>query len=840
MRMRAVVSALSMARTGLVSGMVIALLSALPARAVRPSDGEIATARQWAHAKLYPGEPVPSPESWIEVLANNDPVQTGARNCRPLRLGDRSYSDGLFCHAVSDVRVRLAGEAEAFEALIGVDANEQTGGGRGSVQFRVRAGGDLLYESEVLKGGMAPVPITVALGGAREFSLEVGDGGDGIACDQADWALARVRMRDGSVVRLGDLPIVDAHLPAVSEGLPFSFTYGGKPYSEAARWERTDSSRPLDRGVTEKTIRLFDAATGLEVRCVGRDYPDYPVVEWTVWLKNTSTADTPMIENLLALDSDFAHYAWPEGSQVGFDLHHFTGSPCRADDFAPHVTRLAAGSKTHLGGAGGRPTNSDLCYMNLEWPSEGVILGIGWPGQWAADFERDAASGLRLRVGQETTRFTLHPGEEVRTPLIALLFWRGDWIRGQNLWRAWMRDHNLPRPGGKLPPPQFVACSSHWFGEMIGADEASQIEFIDRYLEEGLKLDYWWMDAGWYVNETGWPHTGTWEVDTKRYPRGLRAITDHGRERGVKSIVWFEPERVTPNTWLYDTHPEWLLGPDGGQKLLNLGNPEAREWLIEHVDGLLNSEGIDLYRQDFNMDPLEHWRMGDAPDRQGITENHHVTGYLAYWDELRRRHPDMLIDSCASGGRRNDLETMRRAVPLLRSDYILQPTGNQGHTYGLSFWLPYQGTGAYMTSAYDVRSAMVPSYNSCMDLRRTDHDYDLARRLLAEWRDVTPTMVEGDYYPLTPYTLDESDWMGWQFDRPDEGRGIVQAFRRRDSIYEMARLPLHGLEPAARYRVTDADTGESVEMIGDELLGRGLPVTIPDRPGAVLYRYERL
>ena len=133
---------------------------------------------------------------------------------------------------------------------------------------------------------------------------------------------------------------------------------------------------------------------------------------------------------------------------------------------------------------------------------------------------------------------------------------------------------------------------------------------------------------------------------------------------GIKTIVWFEPERVTPGTWLTEHHPEWILGGKGGG-LLNLGNPAARAWLTDHVDKLMTEQGIDLYRQDFNMDPLALWRGNDAEDRQGITEIHHVEGYLAYWDELLRRHPDMFIDSCASGGRRNDLETMRRAIPLV-------------------------------------------------------------------------------------------------------------------------------------------------------------------------------
>ena len=154
---------------------------------------------------------------------------------------------------------------------------------------------------------------------------------------------------------------------------------------------------------------------------------------------------------------------------------------------------------------------------------------MGWPGQWLAEFQRDNAQEIRIRAGQELTHFKLLPGEEVRTPLMALLFWEGDWIRGQNLWRSWMIAHNVPRPGGHLPPPQFVASSSRAYEEMIGANEANQIMHIDRYLEEQLKLDYWWMDAGWYVQKQGWPQVGTWEVDPQRFPRGLRPISDHGR-----------------------------------------------------------------------------------------------------------------------------------------------------------------------------------------------------------------------------------------------------------------------------------------------------------------------
>ena len=218
--------------------------------------------------------------------------------------------------------------------------------------------------------------------------------------------------------------------------------------------------------------------------------------------------------------------------------------------------------------------------------------------------------------------------------------------------------------------------------------------------------------------------------------------------KGVKTIVWFEPERVAAGTWLATEHPQWVLGGSGGG-LLNLGNPEAWNWLVNHVDKIITEEGIDLYRQDYNIDPLAYWRGNDTADRQGMTENKYVTGYLAYWDELLRRHPGMLIDSCASGGRRNDLETMRRAVPLLRSDYLFEPVGQQGHTYGLSFWLPFYGTGYCPSNTvgwgwgtggvsydpYTRRSNMCPSNTACFDFR-VDVDDSLIQKLYREWLEV--------------------------------------------------------------------------------------------------------
>ncbi|MCB1128546.1 MAG: alpha-galactosidase, partial [Verrucomicrobiae bacterium] len=440
----------------------------------------------------------------------------------------------------------------------------------------------------------------------------------------------------------------------------------------------------------------------------------------------------------------------------------------------------------------------------LDQGEEGTIIAVGWPGQWAATFARDSGSGLRIRAGQEQTHFKLRPGEEVRSPLMVVQFWEGDWIKAQNVWRRWMLAHNVPRLNGELPPPLMPGGSSNQMNEMMNANEANQIEFIDGYLDQGIPITFWWMDAGWYPFKDGWWNTGTWEPDPKRFPNGLRAITDHAHARGVKALVWFEPERVQPGTWLYQNHPEWLLGKDGDQKLLDLGNDDARTWVIEHTDQVMREQGIDIYRQDFNMPPLGYWRANDTSDRQGITEIKHVTGYLAFWDELRRRHPGLLIDTCASGGRRNDLETLRRSVPLHKSDMEYPNlTSKQTQFYGLAFWEPYFGAPVYPADRVDVygfRSGISMLTGLGYDSRRKDLDYALLRKLVAQRDKVVPNYY-GDYYPLTAWSAAQDVWIAWQFDRPESGQGVVQAFRRPQSPYEGARFRLRGLDLKGRYEL---------------------------------------
>jgi alpha-galactosidase len=576
------------------------------------------------------------------------------------------------------------------------------------------------------------------------------------------------------------------------------------------------------------------------------------VVEWVVRLRNTSKRKSPLIEELRSMDILVRGGSYPY-------LNHWTGDYYAPDGYEPFRVSLAHGEEYRFAPLGGRGTNRAFPYYNLEWQdtARGVIAVVGWAGQWASRFSGDGArqGAIRISAGQELTHFRLLPGEEARTPSSLVMFYRGDRERSQNLWRRWYREHVMPRPGGQPMKPRLACAATDEGEEFTAATEENQIRYIEKFAQRGIRFDVWWIDAGWYpcYHEKDkcrrWPVTGTWKPDPERFPNGLKPVSDRAARHGADFLLWLEPERVRPGTQLDREHPEWLLTIEGSEdRLLNLGNPECRRWLTDHVCRLIRDNGIGVYRQDFNFEPLKYWRNNDAPDRQGMSENLHVQGYLQYWDDLLARNPGLWIDSCASGGRRNDLDTMHRSVPLHYTDY-----GYGFHPVKLAFhnalfqWLPYfkevtlswdlEGQARYdhELDSYSFHCGLGPMLLLCIDIKRDDYDFELMKRMLAIWRRAAGLMLEGDYYPLTPMHRTPDKWVARQFDCPESGTGFIQGIRLPKAPEKTIVVHPRALRPAAKYVFENPETGRKRELTGESVRRDGFAISLPARQGAVWF-----
>ena len=578
-----------------------------------------------------------------------------------------------------------------------------------------------------------------------------------------------------------------------------------------------------------------------------RDYPAANAVEWQVRLHAPDRGSSPLFEDVRS--ADFVA-TFPADSPV--TLHWSKGSHDEPSDFQPRENDLMKGQAIALESFGGRSSDGVMPYFNLAARGGGLIIAVGWTGDWKASFESLGGARVHVATGLKRSHFKLQPGEQVRLPSVLMMGYHGDWLEGQNQFRRLMRQHFTPT---NLPPMKLMPVAASVHG-MIGFNDTTEENLTALAADiaaKKLPLDTFWLDAGW--NAGGFPQgQGNLAADPVRFPHGLEPVGAVARKAGMRFLAWFEPERAMRGSELDRKHAGWLLQPSNtpraqryqekdGFRLLDLGNSDARQWAIKTVSAQIQAAGIGIYRQDFNLYPPFFWQTNEETNRIGLREIRHITGLYDYLVELARRHPGLILDNCASGGRRLDFEMMRRCVVLWRSDSCWGipsfPRNVQAMTHGLSFWLPLHGLGAAATDEIALRSGM----GSCATFAINYRDataVDALRKHLDRFIHVRP-LFAADYYPLTPWSDDPAKWLAWQFHEPSSGRGVVQAFCGPKTAERSFRLKFQSLDPTARYEVTNWDlTKEVTSVTGAELMTNGFPVLAPPGNAAQVIEYSPL
>ena len=808
-----------------------------PHDALMASPAQVQELQDWARL-VFTGRKTTGHEPLvrIEVLKQEHSVLHLGQSCidTPIRLGGKQFQHGLGTHANSELLLHLPDDAAEFRSVVGIDNNADTGGVRGSVQFSIEIAGKEVLRTPTLRGTNQPFDIRLSLpSGTREITLKVDTTPDGPGHDQADWADARIIRSNGHVLWADE----DTRT-FLGNTVPFSFRLGGKPSAGfLADWRHS----VITKETASRTIyesQWKDPATSLMVSATVTAFKRYPAVEWVLQFQNNGTGDTPLIEDIQALDTQLATgYA-----RKPVRLHQLVGDVCGERSFLPFETAIDPGKPLVLSPNGGRSSNGTFPFFNLQYgEDQGLIAAVGWSGQWKATLDRSAAGPTAIRADIEKTSLRLHPGEAIRTARILVMPWTGDRMAAHNRFRRLLLFEYAPRVAGH-PAPLPVALQS--YDRYVNARPDWGTEKVQLQVAKAAKnvgCDTHWLDAAWF--EGGFPDgVGNWYVPKDRFPRGLKPIGDACHEMGMKFMVWFEPERVGSASQVSREHPEFVFGGSKGG-LYKLNDPEARQWMTDLLSKRIDEFALDTYRNDFNIDPLAYWRAADAPDRQGMTEIRYVEGHYSMWDTLVARHPGLLIDNCASGGRRIDLETTSRSLPHWRSDTGCSPghaDWNQTQTLGLSLYVPLFGACSWTTEAYDLRSAATSGAMCQFAVLDADFPLEKARAGLAEVKENSKYWF-GDFYPLTASAIGPEALVAYQLHRADLDGGIILAFRRAKCPYPVLQADLQGLNPKARYDLefVDEARAKQTRTVSAKDLISGFELRVAKPGTSLLVRYKR-
>lgn len=661
---------------------------------------------------------------------------------------------------------------------------------------------------------------------------------------------------------------------------PFSFKCGEKSSRELFK----DTKPQVKSGEVKggrKTHSLLWRNSDYPIACEMEitEFTEFPAFEWVISLRNEGSEDTELISDFKALDIFWKRKQDDESTPV---LLRSLGSNARPDDFklcrdelkcdlwTPGRTlrmdhesnaafRKIRDIRAHIDDY--RPSSNWLPFFNLRTGADGIILAFGWSGEWFAEFAHDGQGKIDISAGMEHLSTKLLPGEEIRSLRILVFCWRGEEIHAQNIFRKFILRHHTPQENGK--PAELPICNGTWGGRTT----QEHLEIIGKITEHKLPYDCYWIDAGWYGTSTepcpnvfkgNWWIVGDWRVNRNYHPDGLKPVSDAARKAGMKFLLWVEPESASYGVPVSIEHPEWFLRKDGcgtpkkhERLLLNLGNRDAWQWAVETVSELILENGIGIYREDFNIDPSPYWKHADTEGRCGITEMRFVEGFYAFWDELLKRHPGLLIDNCASGGRRLELETIGRSLALWRTDYncfpSINPNATQSHGYGISRWLPCNSISpiAKPGDTYQFRSALSSGiiFNidefGLSDFKRADYPWKWHHEMLLQAKRVRPFFY-GDFHPLTQGDWDSDSWFAYQMNRQEQGDGLIVAFRRENSPVNCMHFCLQGLQDEAEYSIEDADSGQKWKRSGTELMKNGLPLELSAPRTSKLLFYKKL
>ena len=632
----------------------------------------------------------------------------------------------------------------------------------------------------------------------------------------------------------------------------FSFCYNGIPFDK------------IDKKIENTTDGvLYTLPDGLQIECKIERYPKYNVTKWTNYWHNPTDHNSGTVSKLMDCDITVEFEADPvktrrnkhsDWNSEMLKLFITDGANITDYDNMTHAHRLWPNEAIKAANHSGRSGMGTAPFLELNRQETGILLAVGWTGQWNSFFER-GEKDVRITTCIEGVEFYMKPGEKFRTASTFILEYSDGQINAHNRWRRFIKD--VVSPLGKQDRDKKCPFSAIFWGGVSSDELKSRWNDI---FKENLPLDYCWMDAGWYeplngenlVEQTAqWQQVGIWEVNKKYHPNGLSGVISWLKSNNIGYILWFEPERICLDNKPWTKH--LLPKHDENDKfvIIALNEDSILDEVIEKFGNMIEELGISWYRQDFNIGPIPFWRLNDEEGRTGVNEIRYINNLYKFWDALLERFPYLMIDNCAGGGHRIDIEALSRSVSLWQSDFSCiwdnTPEGYQLQNIGASWWYPYFGTGFGPTlgDTYSFRSAYTPAL-TIRTWEHVDDDWrigakgeplDWARKYFNEYLSIQK-YLSCDFYPLVENSKENISWAVSQYDSPEDKSGFILAFRRAKSPHPICEVQLGGVERGRIYSFVNVDTNEQFDVSSDELIDNKFILKIGEPRKSLLLKYS--
>ena len=609
-------------------------------------------------------------------------------------------------------------------------------------------------------------------------------------------------------------------------------------------------------------IVVKDKVQPIRVHLFYQAYPEGILARWSV-IENTGQ-QTFGIEQA-------ASATWNLLPQTDYNLSWLTGEwgaewQLHTASLLPgaQVLESRRGSTSHQSnpwfaiGRNGRTTES----AGPVWFGE-----LGWSGSWRMNVERTAQDLVRVTAGYNPYDFgwKLLPGTTLETPHFFAGYTSGGQGEASRILHRFQLAQILPTHPDPKPRPVIY---NSWEATEFSVDEPGQMALADK--AAALGVERFVMDDGWFgQRKDDHAGLGDWYVNPQKFPHGLKPLIDHVHSLGMDFGLWVEPEMVNPNSDLYRKHPDWVMNFPGRQRTegrnqldLNLARPEVKDYVLGFLDKLVTENDIAFLKWDYN----RNWTEPGWPEAPGSTPEHpdlvaqkeiyvvYIQNLYAILAELRRRHPKLEIESCASGGGRTDLGILRytdEVWPSDNTDALDRLSIQDGFTHA---YTP-ETMAAWVTDVpnyLDRRSvplqfrflvAMQGALGIGNNLNKfTPDDMALAKKLTGFYKTVRTTVQHGSLYRLQAPEASERSQV--EYVSQDGSQAVLFAYLHSQQFgAPQPLIKLEGLDPKAMYTIQALDPDKyagTMQMSGALLMGGGIQTKMVGDYDATALLLERV